>query len=231
MDRGCPLDLLDSVRPQRASGTRPYGAPALGGIGVVVCGFAVRPLMFQGNGNTRGGECNPPTGDLIPAGPQAARLCRVVASPHISPIVAKTRIGDWSPAGRTGNRADAWDAGRTRHPWGSRLLRAGWNGARERMRRRTGATPAASRRSADRAGSARQRRRMREGSQIAPRGRIGVLEGVDGGKRQPHLARGDADHGGDLEQLEADGGALRLGHGRAGQAHLPHGVHQHVGKG
>ena len=93
MDRGCPLDLLDSVRPQRASGTRPYGAPALGGIGVVVCGFAVRPLMFQGNGNTRGGECNPPTGDLIPAGPQAARLCRVVASPHISPIVAKTRIG------------------------------------------------------------------------------------------------------------------------------------------
>ncbi len=153
MDRGCPLDLLDSVRPQRASGTRPYGAPALGGIGVVVCGFAVRPLMFQGNGNTRGGECNPPTGDLIPAGPQAARLCRVVASPHISPIVAKTRIGDWSPAGRTGNRADAWDAGRTRHPWGSRLLRAGWNGARERMRRRTGATPAASRRSADRAGS------------------------------------------------------------------------------
>ncbi len=58
-----------------------------------------------------------------------------------------------------------------------------------------------------------------------------VLEGVDGGKRQPHLARGDADHGGDLEQLEADGGALRLGHGRAGQAHLPHGVHQHAGKG
>ena len=69
------------------------------------------------------------------------------------------------------------------------------------------------------------------GPQIAQRGRIEVLEGVDGGKRQPHLARGDADHGGDLEQLEADGGALRLGHGRAGQAHLPHGVHQHVGKG
>ena len=89
MDRGCPLDLLDSVRPQRASGTRPYGAPALGGIGVVVCGFAVRPLMFQGNGNTRGGECNPPTGDLIPAGPQAARLCRVVASPHISCAVER----------------------------------------------------------------------------------------------------------------------------------------------
>ena len=65
------------------------------------------------------------------------------------------------------------------------------------------------------------------GPQIAQRGRIEVLEGVDGGKRQPHLARGDADHGGDLEQLEADGGALRLGHGRAGQAHLPHGVHQH----
>ena len=61
---------------------------------------------------------------------------------------------------------------------------------------------------------------MRGGPQIAQRGRIEVLEGVDGGKRQPHLARGDADHGGDLEQLEADGGALRLGHGRAGQAHL-----------
>ncbi len=58
------------------------------------------------------------------------------------------------------------------------------------------------------------------GPQIAQRGRIEVLEGVDGGKRQPHLARGDADHGGDLEQLEADGGALRLGHGRAGQAQL-----------
>ncbi len=70
--------------------------------------------------------------------------------------------------------------------------------------------------------------RPERGPQIAQRGRIEVLEGVDGGKRQPHLARGDADHGGDLEQLEADGGALRLGHGRAGQAHLPHGVHQHV---
>ncbi len=88
MDRGCPLDLLDSVRPQRASGTRPYGAPALGGIGVVVCGFAVRPLMFQGNGNTRGGECNPPTGDLIPAGPQAARLCRVVARTRTTSRIA-----------------------------------------------------------------------------------------------------------------------------------------------
>ena len=51
------------------------------------------------------------------------------------------------------------------------------------------------------------------GPQIAQRGRVEVLEGVDGGKRQPHLARGDAAHGGDLEQLEADGGALRLGHG------------------
>ncbi len=56
--------------------------------------------------------------------------------------------------------------------------------------------------------------KIQGGPQIAQRGRIEVLEGVDGGKRQPHLARGDADHGGDLEQLEADGGALRLGHGR-----------------
>ena len=114
MDRGCPLDLLDSVRPQRASGTRPYGAPALGGIGVVVCGFAVRPLMFQGNGNTRGGECNPPTGDLIPAGPQAARLCRVVASPHISvrrekapsPSGFKSRPATVAPAGSS--RSGSW---------------------------------------------------------------------------------------------------------------------------
>ena len=54
--------------------------------------------------------------------------------PHISPIVAQTRIGanwrlescrkDRKPHGCRG-------CGRTRHPWGSRLLQAGRNEARE----------------------------------------------------------------------------------------------------
>ena len=66
------------------------------------------------------------------------------------------------------------------------------------------------------------------GPQIAQRGRIEVLEGVDGGKRQPHLARGDADLGAaddddadgsgeDLEPAAGRGPEQRAGPHRSGR--------------
>ena len=58
-----------------------------------------------------------------------------------------------------------------------------------------------------------------------------VPVGVDRGERQPDLACGDPDPGGDLEQFHAQGSALRLGPARACQAQAPQAVHENIGKG
>ena len=62
-------------------------------------------------------------------------------------------------------------------------------------------------------------------------GRERVPVGVDRGERQPDLARGDPDPGGDLEQFHAQGSALRLGPARARQAQVPQAVHENIGEG